>query len=274
MGWKDDVINRFSGEQDADKWDRMYAADTANLDDHNYRLRRNYTVDYLVNHYDTTAKICDVGCGAGPVTYEMLRRGYDIVGLDYSRDMLDNAARRLAAGQLDRKPLINGNSEFLPFEDDVFDCVVCLGVISYVEHYENIVREIHRILKPGGRALISFRSRGNLLVSDPVYLGYSLAKRLVSLRRKRPFEIGHHMRAAEVRARARDSGFVYTGFKGIGFGPFSLAHRHLFSGRTSIRISDFITRQADRLKAEFLFRLATDVNILLFRKPEKAGAGG
>ena len=100
MGWKDDVINRFSGEQDADKWNLMYAADTDNLDDHNYRLRRDYTVDYIVNNYDKTAKLCDVGCGAGPVTFEMLRRGYDIVGLDYSKDMLDNAAKRLADGRL------------------------------------------------------------------------------------------------------------------------------------------------------------------------------
>ena len=273
MGWKDDVINRFSGAQDAEKWDRMYAAETDNLDDHNYRLRRDYTVDYIVNHYDRDAQLCDVGCGAGPVTYEMLERGYDIVGLDYSSDMLENAAKRLAAGQLGRKPLINGNSEFLPFEDGVFDCVVCLGVISYVEHYENIIREIHRILKPGGTTLISFRSRNNLLVNDPVYLGYAMVKKLVSLGKKPPFEIGHYMRAAEVRETVTANGLDYTGFKGIGFGPFSIAHKHLFSGRMSIRISEFITRQAARLKAEVLFRLATDVNILVFRKPDKVETG-
>lgn len=266
MAWKDDVTERFSIAQDAKKWDQMYARDTDNLDDHIFRLRRDYTVEYLVNHYGVEAQLCDVGCGAGPVTYEMLRRGYDIVGLDYSRDMLENAAKRLVDGQLDRKPLINCNSEALPFEDGVFDGVVCLGVISYVEHYENIIKEIHRILKPGGTVLISFRSRSNLLANDPVFLVHDVLKRPFAARRTRPFKIGHYMRTREVRELIEANGFVCTDFKGIGFGPYSVAHKPLFSASTSIKLSDAITRLAGRLKAGFLFRIATDVNILIFRK--------
>ena len=65
------------------KWDRMYEEETSSLEDENYRLRRNYTVDHIINSFDKSVQICDLGCGAGPVTYEMLKRGYNIVGLDY-----------------------------------------------------------------------------------------------------------------------------------------------------------------------------------------------
>jgi len=196
----------------------------------------------------------------------MLRLGYDIVGLDYSGDMLENAAKRLSMGGLDRRPLINGNSEALPFADASFDCIVCLGVISYVEHYKNIVGEMYRVLKPGGVVLVSYRSRSNLLANDPVFLVYDLLKRPFKAGKRPPFVIGHYMRYREVRSLIEAHGFFSTDFNGIGFGPYSIAHIRLFSARTSIRISDWITRVATRLNAHFLFRLASDVHILVFRK--------
>lgn len=271
MSLKDEVVDRFSSRQDAGKWDEMYARDTDSLADHCFRSRRDYAVGYLATHYGKEAQICDIGCGAGPVTYAMLRQGYDIVGLDFSTDMLKNAAKRLSTGGVRRRPLINANCESLPFSDASFDCVVCLGVISYVEHYENILREIYRVLKPGGTVLLSYRSRSNLLANDPVFLLYDLLKRPFIARKKRPFVIGHYMRPREVRRSVEAAGFVCTAFKGIGFGPYSIAHKKLFSARTSIRISEAISRMATRLNAGFLFRIAADVNILVCSKSEAAG---
>lgn len=75
MSWKNDVKERFSTAQDAGKWDEMYNTETENLEDSIFRQRRNATIDYIKQHYDTNAEICDIGCGAGPVTYELLRLG-------------------------------------------------------------------------------------------------------------------------------------------------------------------------------------------------------
>ena len=268
MSWKDAVKKRFSVSDDANKWNQMYEQDTEKLDEHFFRLRRDFTVDFIVNRFNKQAKLCDIGCGAGPVTFELLRRGYDITGLDYSRDMLDNAARRLVSGQIPDKPLINGNCEALPFRDNAFDCVACLGVISYVEHYENIIKEIFRVLKPDGIVLLSFRSKNNLIMNDPIVLVKSLAKKL-SFRRgeEQKFEIGQYLNSREVQAKVISNGFDFLGFKGIGFGPFSIKYRQLFTDKTSIKLSQYISGLADTLKAEFVFKLASDVNILLFRKP-------
>lgn len=268
MTWKDDVKTRFSVAQDARKWDQMYEQDTEKLDEHIFRLRRDFTVDFIVNNYAKDAKLCDLGCGAGPVIFQMLSRGYDMVGLDYSGDMLGNAAKRLGAGQIPNKPLINGNCELLPFGDGIFDCVVCLGVISYVENYGNIINEIFRVLKPGGTVLVSFRNKYNLIMNDPIVLLRSLAKKLSLMsEKKNGFEIGQYLRAREVQALIESKGFDYLDFRGIGFGPFSIRHRQLFSDKTSIKISQFISSLADKLNAEFVYRLASDVHILIFRKP-------
>jgi ubiquinone/menaquinone biosynthesis C-methylase UbiE len=268
MSWKEAVKKRFSVSTDANKWDQMYERDTEKLDEHFFRLRRDFTVDFIVNNYDKRAKLCDLGCGAGPVTFELLRKGYDITGLDYSLDMLNNAARRIGSGQIYGKPLINGNCEALPLGNDVFDCVACLGVISYVEHYENIIKEIFRVLKPGGIVLVTFRNKYNLLMNDPIVLARFLAKKILFRpEEKQEFEIGQYLCSREVQAVIESNGFDFLDFKGIGFGPFNLRYRQLFSDKTSIKISQFISGLADKLHAEFVYRLASDVNILLFRKP-------
>ncbi len=271
MSWKEEVTARFSNEEAAPKWNRMYEENTASLDDENFRLRRDFAVDYIESNIDKSARILDLGCGAAPVTYELLKRGYDVVGLDYSPDMLENARQRLISGGFTNADqlLFRGNGERTPFEDEAFDCVVCLGVISYVEEYENIIKEIFRVLKPGGVVLISFRNKYNLVANDPVGLSKFLMKKtLMSLGLRGPdkFKIGRYMDAKEVKGAAAKCGLEFQSFKGIGFGPYSFWHRKLFSEDTSIKISRKITSFANKIGAGFAFRLAADVNILIFRK--------
>ncbi len=269
MSWQDDVRSRFAPIEDSVKWDRMYAEQTVNLEDEFFRGRRDYTLDYIAAHFDTEADICDLGCGAGPVTSELLRMGYDPVGMDFSLDMLGNAARRIAAANPDRRPLAQCDIQVLPLPGESFDCAVCLGVISYVEHYGNIIREIQRVLRPGGTAIISYRSEKNLMVSDPVGPFRYLAKKLrARTKRGRRFRIGDHMSYAEVRGVVEETGLELVEFKGIGFGPLRFNHVKLFNERTSIRIHRFLTTWLDRLGAEFPFRVGCDVHALVLRKPD------
>ena len=265
MGWKEDVRSRFSPEEDLLKWDRMYGRETENLEDEFFRLRRDFAVNYVVSHYATDARISDLGCGAGPAISELLKRGYDTVGFDYSADMLAKAAERIGV----RRPLVRCDIRAVPLVDATLDCAVCLGVISYVEDYETIIREIHRLLKPGGTAIITYRNEKNLIVSDPVGpLRFALKKatRFLGLARKQ-FRIGNYMSYAEVCRVIERSGLALEVFKGIGFGPLRLNHKRLLSETASLRLHRTLTRWLDGLGAEFPFRLATDVHILVVRKP-------
>lgn len=265
MSWKNDVKHRFSPEQDASKWDDMYNSDTEKLDDAFFRQRRDWTINYITQKYETDAAICDIGCGAGPITYELLKRGYSPIGLDFSSDMLSNAKKRIESLDLHSIPLINGNSELLPFPDQQFDCIVCLGVISYVEHYENIISEIHRILKPGGTTIITYRNKNNLIMNDPIRI-----IKAISGSNKEPennkFIIGRYMSYSEVLRTAENTGLHLIEFTGMGYGPYQYKYKKLFSDKTSINIDKNVSKFMNYLHAKPFIKLSTDIHIMIYKK--------
>lgn len=269
MNWKSDVKQRFSQAQDAGKWDDMYNKETENLEDAIFRQRRNATIEFIQKNYGTDAEICDIGCGAGPVTYELLRIGYTPFALDFSEDMLKNAKKRINTLNNVGCPLINGNSESLPFPDNYFDCVVCLGVISYVEHYENIIKEIERILKPGGTSIVTYRNSNNLILNDPVVIAKEFVKYITGMKKREeqpPFTIGHYMQYDEVLTTTKQAGLTLIDFKSMGFGPYHFNYKKLFSETTSIRIDRNLSRFFNVLPIKFFQKLANDVHMLFLRK--------
>jgi SAM-dependent methyltransferase len=99
----------------------------------------------------------DIGCGTGSA-FPMLRaREFDVVGMDLSSRMIAFANQRYAddAGiQLSR-----GDVEFLPFATGSFDAVTCLGVFESLPDYTPAMREIARVLRPGGLLVLSIPNR-------------------------------------------------------------------------------------------------------------------
>ncbi|HEY6203322.1 MAG TPA: class I SAM-dependent methyltransferase [Candidatus Limnocylindria bacterium] len=92
--------------------------------------------------------VLDVATGTGLVAVELAQRyGCKVVGLDRSADMLAEASRRngLISG------LVNARAERLPFADATFDHVTFTYLLRYVDDPAATVRELSRVLKPGGR---------------------------------------------------------------------------------------------------------------------------
>ena len=92
--------------------------------------------------------VLDVATGTGLVALELARRyRCRVVGLDRSADMLAEAARRdgLISG------LVNARAERLPFADESFDHVTFTYLLRYVDDPAATLRELTRVLKPGGR---------------------------------------------------------------------------------------------------------------------------
>ncbi len=104
--------------------------------------------------------LLDVGCAAGAEFEPLLARGFQIVGFDYSPKMLGLAQQRFGAS--DGVHLCRADAESLPFPDASFDHVVCLGVLEYLTTYDRCLDEIHRVLRPGGVAIISLPTRISL----------------------------------------------------------------------------------------------------------------
>jgi demethylmenaquinone methyltransferase / 2-methoxy-6-polyprenyl-1,4-benzoquinol methylase len=103
--------------------------------------------------------VLDVATGTAAVAIELVRRtGCRVVGLDQSREMLDTGARRVdAAGLEDRIELVEGAAERLPFSDRTFDGLTFTYLLRYVEDPGATMRELARVVRPGGTiAMLEF----------------------------------------------------------------------------------------------------------------------
>ncbi len=95
----------------------------------------------------TPIKILDVGCGTG-ANLEMLSEFGNAEGVDVSADALSFCRER---GLSNVKP---GEAEALPYEDQSFDLVTGLDVVEHLDDDIHGLREMHRVLRTGGRALV------------------------------------------------------------------------------------------------------------------------
>jgi len=259
---------RFSDSELAQQWTDMYDSETERLEEQNFRQRRDTTVDFVLNILPSGGRVLDVGCGAAPVLSKLRERGVSCTGLEYSEDMLKHARNRLRSMGLDESDLHRGDCCHTPFDSATFDVVVCLGVVSYVENYSEVLKEIYRLLKPGGCALISFRNQFNPVLSDPVRIVKTAVKYLVGRMRPEPYTIGRFMDHREFRTKMTEQGFEFRQYFGIGFGPFKVNYRRMFSERTSIKISNTLTRVFKTTRSQVPFKWLADVSLWVYVKPQ------
>src|SRR5699024_10391282 len=94
----------------------------------------------------------DLGCGTGEMMERILQAdaSKDLCGIDLSEEMLAAARSKLPA----QVRLLLGDSEALPFPDASFDVVFCNDSFHHYPAPRNVLREVRRVLKPGGTFLM------------------------------------------------------------------------------------------------------------------------
>ena len=103
-------------------------------------------------------KVMDLGCGAGKLVQAARERGYDFHGCGLGlRDAHTNADATLVAQGILRD--IDRDPYRLPFDDCTFDVVISDQVFEHVMDYPTTLREVHRVMKPGGAFLHIFPPR-------------------------------------------------------------------------------------------------------------------
>lgn len=99
-------------------------------------------------------QILDVGSGAGQILGHLMREvspDAQLVAFDLSAQMLRRARNRLHS---DRPRYVAGDLMKMPFADNTFDCITCGWVIEHLPDPRPGLREMGRVLRPGGRVLI------------------------------------------------------------------------------------------------------------------------
>jgi len=100
-------------------------------------------------------KILDIGCGTGQFALRVLQAFPQarVWGLDLSPGMLRQGLTRCQEAD-GRLHFVQGDSERLPFADNSFDAITCTHSFHHYPRQEQVVAEMHRVLRPGGRLLI------------------------------------------------------------------------------------------------------------------------
>jgi 2-polyprenyl-6-hydroxyphenyl methylase/3-demethylubiquinone-9 3-methyltransferase len=115
-------------------------------------IRFAYFMDVLEQRAPRAAKgrtILDVGCGGGYLCEEFARAGFDVTGIDPSRNTLAAANAHAAQNRLSIC-YQEGSAEKIPFDGASFDHVSCCDVLEHVDDIGRAISEIARVLKPGG----------------------------------------------------------------------------------------------------------------------------
>jgi ubiquinone/menaquinone biosynthesis C-methylase UbiE len=131
------------------------------LDDYRYE-KLNY-LTRLVDFPSYRGKnLLEVGCGAGIDLVRFTRAGTMVTGIDLSATAIDLARKNLSQNGLNADLRVM-NGECMQFTDNSFDVVYAHGVLQYTADPEKMVAEIHRVLKPGGEAILMVYNRNSWL---------------------------------------------------------------------------------------------------------------
>lgn len=97
-------------------------------------------------------RVLDAGCGSGPLAAALRDQGAIVSGFDLSAAMIELARERLGH---DADLLVADLAQPLPYEDDTFDVVASSLALHYLEDWIAPLTELRRILRPGGRLVVS-----------------------------------------------------------------------------------------------------------------------
>jgi SAM-dependent methyltransferase len=196
------------------------------------------------------ATVLEIGCGAGHLTVELARRGLTVRAVDASPEMVRSTTELLSEHGLDRGVTVQvADVHALPFAGASFELVVAVGVIPWLHSPGDAVAEMARVLRPGGRLVVTADNRLRLSTfTDPrAMLAHSPLKHVYRRLRRRPGKAMSRLDSPRAVARLLERGRLQRqGGRTVGFGPLSLFGRPLMEGRRGVRLNNRLQALADR----------------------------
>lgn len=154
-------------------------------------------------------RILDVGCGDGVLALELAGRGAQVTGVDASPRMIAIARKRARRDGRDVDFKI-AKAEALPFASGTFDVVVAITVLCFIEDTAAALREMIRVLKPGGRLVIGELGR---------YSSWAAVRRIKGWRGSPVWSHARFRSPSEIRRLAIEAGLADVSITGAIFYP-------------------------------------------------------
>lgn len=196
------------------------------------KQRLMITMDLLAQMNPKPEKILDVGCGDARAVIETTNAGYFCIGFDFSEGMVKLGKQLLTEANLSEDLIKTGDIYKIPYKDNHFDTLLCLGVVENLPNYSDIFSEFRRVLKPRGRIIISLDNhlfslftfnKHTIQFYKELFDSISLPK---NIRDKVLKEFGHWFHVENVKQIARPIEDVQINKEGIKIPKYNALNVH------------------------------------------------
>jgi 2-polyprenyl-3-methyl-5-hydroxy-6-metoxy-1,4-benzoquinol methylase len=208
-----------------------------------YLERRNTVLSLFDELGLKNARVLEVSCGPGITSVLLGRRGHTVYAIDTVPAMIDLTRKHAADSQMAGQILAAiGDIRAIDFAGSTFDVAIVVGVTEGLTALEQPMRELTRVLKPGGFLIVTGENTWSLnLVLDPLLTPiFNPIRRLVIGamrwfgRRLRTHSVLRSVSQLDFAIRA--AGLQIVRRTTVGFGPFTFAGKKLLSDSTSWKL--------------------------------------
>ena len=116
----------------------------------------------LINFEDLKGKkVLEIGCGMGSHSGILAKYAKDLTSIDITKTAVNTTNKRFELFELNNARAINADAENMPFKDNSFDFIWSWGVIHHSSDTNKIAKEIHRVLRNGGKSTVMIYNKNS-----------------------------------------------------------------------------------------------------------------
>ncbi len=237
----------------ASYWKDVYSQDT--LNGAIYRQRRAAVLNFVERlRLPSSARVLEVGCGAGSTSVQVAKLGLRVEALDAVAEMVlltGQAAR--ADGVQNLLTVRQGDVHRIPFADNRFDVAIAIGVMEWMPSLDTPLQELQRVVRPGGWLIVNVdNSRALHCLIDPrmnpLMGGAKRYIRRLAERFRWVEPVAHPSRCsrAGLDQALRVAGFQRVAHCTRGFGPITMFGAPLLSDKLGVLLHNALHRMSER----------------------------
>lgn len=276
----------FNKNQIGEYWNNLYQ-DVSSCLDYHFVRRLEITTQIIQLAVTPDKKILDLGCGSGVLSERLLDAGYSVDAADMSEDMREFTQKRLSRFDDEKYKICFADCEKLDFSAEAYDLVACIGVFGYLDEVDQAIAEIYRVLKPGGKLVMSIRNEDNLNIFDIqralkntfIKIPNKIFRRLLPKNNKSSVVNGNatsspqkkHFiniwdRPSDVIGIFKHAGFRLQQFEAVGYGPIQYRGKSLLPEALSKAISAVLDKCFRATGLHRQTKWFADISIYVFEK--------
>ncbi len=141
----------------ASQWSSKYSGKK------HFRRRLDLLLSLIRKPQNCSAEVLDFGCGSGVYLEVLSCLGYRMYGVDSSPNMVNECFNRISPLKVCRVELIDGLDFHGDYLSHVFDCIICLAVLEYLDRPKNLLERLTSAVCPGGDIILSVPNRQSIL---------------------------------------------------------------------------------------------------------------